>query len=154
MSPDNEKNLERFVHQALRELPSRRAPASLEQRVFAELERRAALPWRQKGFAYWPVSARLGFIALSGAVGQLILWLGMWAMAGFDGAQFTAAIAGQFAWLGNLTTVLHALVTSGEVIVRNIPSLWFYGAFAVVAVMCATLCGLGTAAYRTLYADR
>ena len=44
-SPENhQEKLERAIHQTLRALPPRRAPRSLEDRVFAELARRAALP--------------------------------------------------------------------------------------------------------------
>jgi hypothetical protein len=38
---DSDETLERAVDRALRELPLRRAPHTLESRVFAELERRA-----------------------------------------------------------------------------------------------------------------
>jgi hypothetical protein len=48
MSPNpenNERKLERLIHETLRELPARQAPSSLENRVLAELARRTALPW-------------------------------------------------------------------------------------------------------------
>ena len=40
------------------------------------------------------------------------------------------------------------------VLYRSIPPLWLYGGLAFVALMYATLLGLGTAAYRMLYAQR
>ncbi len=41
-TPDNEEKMERLIHRTLRDLPPRRAPNSLERRVLAELDRRAA----------------------------------------------------------------------------------------------------------------
>lgn len=153
-SPENQKKIERVVHQALRELPLRSAPRSLESRVLAELERRAALPWWKKGFAYWPMGARMGFIAVSSAVALAALWLGAWVMAGFDGTAAHAAIAPQFAWVETVATVFRAIAGSLEILVRNIPPLWLYGGLAVIAALYAALFGLGAAAYRMLGMQR
>jgi hypothetical protein len=153
-SPESRPKLERAVHQALRELPLRSAPRTLESRVLAELERRAALPWWQKGFAYWPMGARLGFVAVSSAVAIAALWVGAWAMAGFDGAQVHAALAPQFAWVETIATVFRALAGSAQILVRNIPPLWLYGGLAVLAAAYAALFGLGAAAYRLLGTHR
>ena len=54
MNPDE---LERFIHQTLRALPDRKAPGTLEARVLAEVERRAAIPWWHKSWSYWPQPA-------------------------------------------------------------------------------------------------
>jgi hypothetical protein len=48
-----------FVHKAISELPTRRAPRSLIDRVNAAIAMRAALPWHARGFAAWPASARI-----------------------------------------------------------------------------------------------
>ena len=59
-----EEELERLVDRALHDLPLRRAPHTLESRVFAELERRAALPWWRRSFAHWPLPARSAFLVI------------------------------------------------------------------------------------------
>lgn len=51
-APDPEEKLERLIHRTLRDLAPRRAPRTLEARVFAELERRAALPWWRQSYAH------------------------------------------------------------------------------------------------------
>ena len=44
---ESEQKLEQALHQALRSVPLRRAPLSLEARVMNELARRATKPWWQ-----------------------------------------------------------------------------------------------------------
>ena len=120
-TPNNPENLERLIHQALRDLPPRRAPHSLEQRVLAELQRRLALPWWRKSFAHWPVLARAGFIMLSAGLVKLALMLGMWVMAGFEGAQYKEAIAQKFSWMESGLAVVHAITGFFDIMLRNIP---------------------------------
>jgi len=66
-------SLEREVSRALREVPLRRAPPSLESRVLAEIGRRAALPWWRRSFARWPRPARAGFTVTCGALVAALL---------------------------------------------------------------------------------
>src|SRR4051794_8580369 len=126
-TPDHDAKLERLIHRTLRDLPSRHAPRSLEQRVLAEIERRAALPWWRKSFAHWPVAARAGFILVSAGFAKLAIMLGVWVMAGFDGAQFKEAFAPQFARLDSALLVVNAIGSSFDILFRNIPPLWLYG---------------------------
>lgn len=155
MTPtDPHEKLERAIHQTLRQMPPRRAPSSLEQRVLAEIERRAALPWWRKSFAYWPLPARGAFIVLSAAVVKLAIMALVWAMAGFDTAQYREAFSTQFAWMQSGLMLWQTLTSSFEAVLRAIPPLWLYGGLAFVATMYVALFGLGAAAYRTLYATR
>ncbi len=157
-SPESEKNLERFIHSALRDLPPRRAPRSLESRVFAELARRAALPWWRQNFTHWPVAARVAFIIGSAGVAKLILMAIVWAMAGLDSAQFASAVTPQFAWFQAVTgfsgAIASTVANTFGAIFRNFPLQWLYIGAAAIAALYAALFGLGAAAYRTLYAGR
>lgn len=153
-SSDPHDKLERLIHRTLRELPPRRAPHTLEQRVLAEIERRAALPWWRKSFVHWPVAARAAFIVLSAGVVKLALLAGVWVMAGFDFAQFRDAFSTQVTWMENGLIVVRAIQDFFDIIVRNIPPLWLYGGLAIIGATYVALFGLGAAAYRTLYARR
>jgi hypothetical protein len=153
-SPDPRDPLERFVHQALREVPSRRAPRTLESRVLAELARRAALPWWRKSFVHWPIAARGLFIVFSAGFVKLALMAAVWIMAGFDSAQFTEAFSTQFAWMETGVALIRAVTESAQVIFRSIPTLWLYGGLAFIGALYFALFGLGAAAYRTLYVSR
>ena len=151
---DRDARLERFVRQAVRDLPARPAPSRLEDRVLAELARRAALPWWRKSFAHWPVAARAVFLLVCVALAKGILTGSVWVMAGFDAGEWRAAFAAQFAGLENAVVILQALASCVDIITRNIPSLWVYGAVACVAAVYATVFGLGAAAYRAIQASR
>lgn len=154
MNPHDEQKLERLIHQTLRELPARRAPGTLEQRVMAELERRAALSWWHQSFAHWPLAVRAAFLLVSAGLGAVVWNATVWAFGGFEAAQFQHIFATQIGWIENMRVVANAIVGFFNIIVRNIPALWLYGSLAVAAALYATFFGLGAAAYRSLYAHR
>lgn len=149
-TPDENPNLERLIHRTLRELPPRPAPRSLEQRVLAEIARRAALPWWRKSFAHWPVPARALLLVACAGTAKLALMAGVWVMAGFDPAQYREAFATQFGWMQTALAVGHALFGWVDVVARNLPPLWLYGGLAFAAAMYAALFGLGAAAYKAI----
>lgn len=153
-SPEDHEKLERLIHRTLRELPGRRAPRSLEQRVQAELARRAARPWWRLGFAHWPLPARAAFVVLSAGVVKLVLLLGSWVAVGFDSTAWKETFAQPIGWMESGLTLINAVVGSFEIVLRNIPSLWLYGGLAFCAVMYGALFSLGAAAYRTFHAPR
>ena len=148
-SPESEKNLERFVSAALRDLPARRAPRSLQLRVLAELERRAALPWWHKSFAYWPVAMRGAFLMASAALAITLVW----ALTGLNTTQTVKTVTADFAWLQAARVVVGSFADFTMAIFRGIPTAWLYGGAIVFVGLYAALFGLGTAAYRTLYAN-
>jgi hypothetical protein len=150
--PDREKEFERLIHHTLRDLPARSAPRSLEQRVLAEIARRAALPWWRQSFAHWPLAARAVFLVASVGIVKLVLMATVWIMAGFDTQQFRAAFASKVTWMENGLAVVQAVAGVFEIVFRNIPPLWLYGGGAIVATLYVALFGLGAAAYKALYA--
>ena len=148
------EKLERAIHQTLRALPLRRAPRSLETRVFAELARRAALSWWHQSFAHWPLPARAVFLLVSVALVKLTFMAAVWVTAGFDSAAFVAAFSAPVSWAQAGVSLVRGLTDFSAILFRNIPPLWLYGSVAFVAAMYAALFGLGAAAYRTLYVSR
>jgi hypothetical protein len=153
-SPENRGKLEHVVHRTLRKLPPRRAPHSLEQRVRAELERRAALPWWRKSFVHWPLAARAGFVVLCAGLVKLALMSSVWGAAGFNVAPFTNALAEPVLWMENGVVVVRAITDFFNIMLRNIPALWLYGGLVFFATLYATLFGLGAAAVKALRAPR
>ena len=151
---DPQEKLEELIHRALRDLPARRAPRSLEQRVLAELAQRAALAWWHKSFAYWPLPVRVAFIVASAGLVKVVLMATVWVMAGFDLAEVQNAFAQPVAWMEGGRAVSDALVGFCEIMLRNIPPLWLYGGLAFLAAMYAALFGLGAAAYKAFRAQR
>ncbi len=155
MEPLNPEKIERSVHAALRTLPDRRAPASLAARVEAEIERRAAIPWWHKSYAYWPRPARGAFLAGAGTgVVGLMVFVTVTLSNGLDSARLGGALGpwivfarrayGIGSWIGDLVSL----------IVSSVPPLWLYGGLAAVAAMYLSLFGLGATAYRLLWSRR
>jgi hypothetical protein len=153
MTPQDHQNLEQLVNQAVRDLPARRAPSTLEGRVQAELARRMALPWWRKSYVDWPLAARATFAVCALGVVKLVLMAAIWVEAGFDVAEFKSAFAPQFQWLQIGGNALHAVSDYVGLILGSIPPLWLYGGVAIIGALYITLFGLGAAAYRTLQAN-
>lgn len=153
-SPENDEKLEQAVHRTLRELPLRRAPHSLEQRVRAEIERRATLPWWRKSFVHWPVMARVGFIVLCAGLVNVAFMSSMWGTAGFDSTPLKHVFAAPIAWLENSLVVVRVIKDFFDIILRNIPAIWLYTGLVFFATMYATFFGLGAAALKALRAPR
>lgn len=146
---ESAEKLERVLHQTLRGAAVRRAPATLESRVFSELQRRAALPWWRSSFAHWPAGARAAFVLIcAGLVGAMLLG---GASAFVDARTIDEIEAALLSWSQPLLAVMSSAGGLAAVLVRVIPPLWLYGGLAFGALLYVALFGLGAAAYRTLY---
>lgn len=151
MTHTNDPNdrLEQLTAAVLRELPARRAPRTLEARVFAEIERRAAKPWWQSSFTEWPALVRILFVLASIVTGVLAVRGSTWLFG-----ESSSALSG----IGsNLTPAASSMKTTFHIfhsVADSIPSVWIYGGLALMAVMYIALFGIGAAAYRTLHANR
>lgn len=151
MKPSPEE-LEKVIHQALRSLPDRRAPRSLESRVLAAIATRQNLPWWKQSFAQWPLAARAVFLLLSVSLVALLA-LG-WMNAGIERPDLANTFSRPVAVWENLWTGLRALGNLCAAGLRHIPAVWLYAVLGGLAALYATVLGVGAAAYRTLYASR
>ena len=152
MSTHDPEKLETSIHRALRSLPDRKAPASLEARVLRELDRRAALPWWRKSFAYWPYPARIAFFAGSAAAAALVV-LGLIALlrgSGSEAASLASGVTNRFWWKVLARETAAAAADRARVLLGAIPAPWIYGAAGTIALCYATLAGIAATAYRTL----
>jgi hypothetical protein len=144
-----ERGLERLLGRALRELPMRRAPITLESRVLAELARRAALPWWHHSFAYWPRAARTAFVSMSVFLTGLAFVGGGWVVSGFKSLNEFGVLS--MPWARQAVVALRVAQWAAGELARAVPPDWIYGGLAIGAVLYATLFGLGAAAYGTLF---
>ena len=147
MSADRNRHdeLERQVTRALQEQPPRRAPSTLERRVLAQIEAGAtAIGWR-RGFAHWPVAARVAFLAASVGVVKVALLVATWLSTPLDSPAVSVQLPSQITWLQTL------LVAMGSV-VHTVPSVWVHGGIAILAIMYVALFGIGASAYRMVRA--
>jgi hypothetical protein len=147
---DRQARLEQLIGLAVRDLPLRSAPITLEARVRAEIGRRAALSWWRSGFNRWPLAAKILFAAVLAALVGIVIVYG-------PAADRTAAHLGntldEFAsgWLA----VWRALASVG----RGLGALgthmastgWIEAAAVAVGTMYLACVGLGAATYRVLH---
>jgi len=140
---DEAGHLERLIDGLARSQPPRRAPASLEARVLAQI---ATQPWWRKGFIHWPIPARAAFLVASLGFIKLALAGALWA---FDFAAST-----DISGLHRAGDAVSSTVSLGSLVLEAIPSVWLYTGAAVGFTLYAVLFGLSTFAYRTLYLQR
>lgn len=150
-SPDE---LEKFIHQTLRSLPERSAPRTLEARVLAAIDARAALPWWKHAYADWPLAARIVFLVVSGALAKLALMAAVWVMGDVRSMELAHIVTAPMEWFALARRMVEGTHDFALVVLRNIPAVWLYGTLASIAAIYATLFGLGATAYRTLYHQR
>jgi hypothetical protein len=146
---ESDEKLEQTLSRALRGLPLRRAPASLEMRVANELAHRAALPWWRASFANWPAAARITFVLLCAGLVAVTILGGLSAYLG--GRSVNEAWALLLSWSRPFLVVMSSAGGLAALLVHAIPPLWWYGGLALGIFLYVTLFGLGAAAYRTLY---
>jgi hypothetical protein len=146
--------LEQLIELTLREQPPRRAPASLESRVLAELARRAALPWWRKSYSYWPLAVRAVFIIASIGVAKLGVDAAVWATSGLRASPVAGTLAAEVSWIHALSNSFYFLRSVWALLIDSIPELWLYGGALAIGALYLSMFGLSAVAYRTLYAAR
>lgn len=142
-NPLHEQQLERLTHQALRQLPSCHAPASLEARVLREIELRAAAQQRGIGIARWPAAARTLLIAACALCVPLV-WMLVARLRGHM-SQVLADSAVAHVVQG-VSSTSHTLLSLGELATRLahlIPQDWLLGGLFIVGAVYALLIALG-----------
>jgi hypothetical protein len=138
----NDKDLEQFIHRELRALPPRRAPRSLEHRVLAAIEQRAAVAWYHKSWAYWPAPVRAIFLGVATAASFSVIAICTIFLLGIDGSEVATQVGERLQVFATIYHLASWLFDFGARVVGSIPALWLYG---------ATCFGIGAAAYRTLF---
>jgi len=150
MNTNESDKLETAIHRVLRGLPDRKAPASLEGRVLAELSRRAALPWWRKSFAHWPSAVRISFFAGSAIAAAVVVTGLIYAGQSRGAHELAGGFSNSIAWLVFARDMAAKLSANVRMLIAAIPPLWFYGIIATVAVSYAALAAIGAATYRAL----
>jgi hypothetical protein len=145
MNQDRQNELELQIARTLQGQPTRRAPGTLERRVLGQIEAGAATAGWRRGFAHWPLAARVAFLAASVGVVKLALTIAMWIANPLDSPAASVDLPSQVAWMQTL------LVAIGSV-ARTVPSLWVHVGLGILLIMYAALFGIGASAYRTVRA--
>ena len=145
------EKLEQFARQVLKAQPLRKAPPTLEARVFAALAQRAARPWWRDSFLHWPIPARVAFLLASFGIVKLALMGVMWLIADSQTAPVVTRSVSIYEHSASFLATLRSLVST---LIHAIPPQWLAGAIALTALLYVVLFLLGATAYRTLYVNK
>ena len=151
MTPEE---LEKFIHRELRGLPVRPAPSTLEARVLAALEHRAAIAWYHKSWSYWPATVRALFLVVATGVAGAAIAAFYLVMQGAQPGLAWQEFSGRFQVLSHLYGAAVWTVNFAGQMIGSIPSVWLYAGLAAVASLYLTFIGLGAATYRVLYRNQ
>jgi hypothetical protein len=138
-TPDRDRRLADLIGEAVHDISQRSAPASLERRVLAELERRASAPWWRKDFVHWPVAARLLFVIASAGLIRLVIAAPAWLQR-----SSLVDMPPEISWI---QTTTHAI----SLVAEHLPSLLVYGGAALVVTLYVTFFGISAIAYRSVF---
>lgn len=132
------------THRLLRQLPGRRAPATLAPRVLAELARRAQLIWYRRPWTDWPEALRwLSTLVLAATVAGTLRLL----ESGWTEAKSSPALAG----VQDVPVYWNAAETCSRSLlslVQLVPANWWLMTAAALGMVTLGTLGLGTAAWR------
>jgi hypothetical protein len=144
-----DREMEVRVGQALRTLPHRRAPATLESRVLDALARRVPLPWWRRSFGEWPAPARVAFGVTSAVLVVIAVLAGAAANANLGSLGASPALATPV--LRDASVFFVITRTLSVSLASTLSSSWVLGCLVASAALYAALFGLAIAGYRTLY---
>jgi hypothetical protein len=153
MDQPTPEEIEPRLHQALRGLPARRAPSSLEQRVLAAIAERQARPWWHQSYTCWPTPVRVAFFVFSAALAAVVAGAAATILPGF-GVTAGQPVEATLGWFAQVRATGATLVDVGGRLLPRVSLSWIYLGLAVVAALYAALFGLGAAAYRILWQSR
>ena len=145
---------EHLIDHALRDLPLQSAPTDLQANVFAEIQRRAALPWWRRPFAQWPMSIRMVFLVLCLGLANFSVALLRWLSTEPRSVELSDVLSRPVTWLERVDGLMLGTQDFLALLLRHLPAPLLYGALFTVALLYVALFGIGAAAYRTLYVNR
>lgn len=134
--------LEQAMERALRDLPLRPAPRTLEARVMAALDKCLTLPWWRRSFVHWPLAARAVFLVLSAGFVPVGLRLS------------DILVAPSVSWVRTVVDLAASFADVLHVLSFSIPKPWLYGTGALVLALYALFFGLSAFGYQALRHSR
>ena len=141
-----------FVHRALNELPNRRAPRSLIDRVNAAIAMREALPWYARGWTGWPAAARIAVATAGVAAVMAFVWLGVAGMEWFTTTPVREIATERAPEASALASAFVAVLDGLRLAVDRVAQPYLIGALVVMGAGYAACIGAGAGVYRFLHA--
>lgn len=149
MHRDPNNHLEAWADRTLKQLPTRRAPASLAPKVLAAIQRQRALPWYRRPWFTWPKGFQVLSIATLTGLSTGVVWA-------FSAAQTAAApvITNVRTEASTAFSIVSALTQAAGLIVNEVPSYIWFTVLGMLAVAWVSFLALGTACWRLVRSTR
>jgi hypothetical protein len=147
-----ESSLEQRMHELLRQLPDRPAPATLAPRVMAAIAaRKTPQVWWRRPFWGWPWTLQVVvlFGVLAGLTG-VIYWGGAWSPQ-LSVSPVFARISDLGTDLASLGRALLSLADAAALVLSTLLRPWLMVALGLIGVMYLCCLGVGTLFYRVAY---
>jgi hypothetical protein len=158
LNTEDQARLEQLIAAGLRRQPALKAPGSLQSRVFAEIARRAVLPWYHRSFRGWPVLMQVSFVFTALATVVLARSVILWSHPVHAASELAAPMSGGFSFLQSLGSAWSALGSMfsaiGSALLHRVPGFWLVVGVGVAFAMYAMLAGIGVAVFRAVDADK
>ncbi len=152
----NEEKLAAWADQALKQLPARRAPATLAPRVLAALAKQRALPWYRQPWLNWPRHFQvLSLVLFAGLLGAITWFLLPHADAlTLANAKQTLSQSEAVRPVSVTMGVLSALGNALVLVLGNLQAWVIAAALGALAFLYFSCLGLGTACWRLANGNR
>jgi hypothetical protein len=140
-----EDNIEAWADTVLRQLPGRRAPATLASRVLGEIRARQVTPWYRQPWSTWSPSLQAATAGLAVALLGLMVWVWMswdWSRGAESGIGFVPSL------IASAATALGHLLGALWLVLLHVGGWIFIGSLAVLATAWVATLGLGTTCWR------
>ena len=146
MKPEFDPKLESLLDAELKKLPPIAAPASLLPNVMSAVAARARLPWWQRAWWDWPLTAKAAFLLLALAI--VGAFSGGGVMLDESVSNYSQQVAERFGPVTSLWDTGFTILSVGGSLAEKIGQpLLFYGAIFIGLLYLACL-GLGTVCVR------
>ena len=156
---DNFERAESLIARQLRDLPLRRAPATLEARVLAAIAAgdlqpvavRDAAPWYRRSFRHWPLPVQIAFALLSAALAhQLTKWLG--GVSTYTPSELAGdELRSSWSVVQAVATVGHSLTDSLRALLGSLPRNWLLFVVSGAVTSYTVLASASAFVFRTIH---
>jgi uncharacterized membrane protein len=154
LNTEDQARLEQLIAAGLQQQPRLKAPEALQSRVFAEIARRAALPWYHHSFRGWPMLMQISFVFTALATVVLARSVILWSHPIHAASELAAPVTGRLTFVESMGSAWSAFASMfsaiGNAALHRVPGFWLVVGIGVAAAMYAVLAGIGVAVYRTL----
>lgn len=137
--------MEIWADTVLRQLPGRRAPATLAARVLGEIRALQVIPWYRQPWRTWSISLQ----SITAGLAVALLGLMVWGWMSWDWSRGVESTIGFVpSLIASAATALGHLLGALWLVLRHLGGWIFIGLLAVLVTAWVATLGLGTTCWR------